>query len=61
MKDRKILPGHKQIGKRFIPPMKQIPNMRQMSYVNDMLPELIWLGLINDRWAAAGLVDTSLS
>ncbi|NGP52513.1 hypothetical protein [Thioalkalivibrio sp. XN8] len=43
------LEGYKREGKRFIPPMKQLPMMREQSYVNDMLPELIWLGLIHDR------------
>ena len=45
---KQILEGHKRVGKRFIPPMKQYP-MTGTSYVNDMLPELIWIGLINDR------------
>lgn len=54
MSARKILRDHKQVGKKFIPPMKQIPGMRETSFVNDMLPELIWLGLINDK---TGFVD----
>lgn len=29
--------------------MKQLPQVREQSYINDMLPELIWLGLIHDR------------
>ena len=44
-----LLEGHKRVGKRFIPPMKQIPFNTSVSYVNDMLPELLWIGLINDR------------
>ncbi len=48
-KDKQILKGHKRVGKRFIPPMKQIPMMTETSFVNDMLPELVWIGLINDR------------
>lgn len=47
-KQRKNLKGYKQKGKRFIPPMKQLSQLREHSYVNDMLPELIWLGLIHD-------------
>lgn len=43
------LDGYARIGKRFIPPMKQLPGLQEYSYVKDMLPELIWLGLINDR------------
>jgi hypothetical protein len=48
-KSKRILEGHKQVGKRFVPPMMQLPQARSMSYVDDMLPELIWLGLVNDR------------
>jgi hypothetical protein len=46
--NKKVLEDHKKVGSRFIPPMKQIPNMNSTSYVNQMLPELIWIGLIND-------------
>lgn len=48
-KTRKLLEGHKKVGKRFIPPMKQIPNLAETSYVDVLLPELIWIGLINDK------------
>jgi hypothetical protein len=44
-----LLEGHKRVGKRFIPPMMQIPAMKSISYVSDMLPELLWIGLLNDR------------
>jgi hypothetical protein len=46
---KQILAGHQRIGKRFVPPMMQIPMRVDTSYVNDMLPELIWIGLINER------------
>lgn len=49
MVKKRNLKGYKREGKRFIPPMKQLPMVREQSYVNDMLPELIWLGLIHDR------------
>lgn len=48
-KQRKLLAGHQRVGKRFIPPLKQIPVASSISYIDDMLPELVWLGLINDR------------
>lgn len=48
-KKRRNLEGYKRQGNRFIPPMKQLPQVREQSYINDMLPELIWLGLIHDR------------
>lgn len=46
---KRNLEGYKRKGKRFIPPLKQLPGMQEQSYVNDVLPELIWLGLIHDR------------
>jgi hypothetical protein len=46
---KQLLAGHKQIGKRFVPPMRQIPRGVGISYVNNMLPELIWIGLLNER------------
>ena len=48
-KKKKILEGHKRVGKRFIPPMMQLPNLKSTSYVDDMLPELIWIGLLNEK------------
>ena len=49
MTSKRNLKGHKKQGKRFIPPMKHLLGMHEQSYVNDMLPELIWLGLIHER------------
>lgn len=49
MAKKRNLEGYKLQRKSFIPPMKQLPNLREHSYVNDMLPELIWLGLVHDR------------
>ena len=43
-----LLHDHKKIGKKFIPPLMQLPMNTSVSYVNGMLPELIWLGLLND-------------
>ncbi|MCU7797533.1 MAG: hypothetical protein KZQ75_10415 [Candidatus Thiodiazotropha sp. (ex Myrtea spinifera)] len=57
---KKILSGHKRVGKRFIPPMKQIPMATDTSYITDMLPELIWIGLINERVGyvrGAGIIE----
>ncbi len=48
-KKKQILQGHKKIGKRFIPPMLQIPKMNfNVTYVNDILPELVWIALLNE-------------
>lgn len=49
-KKKQILAGHKKIGKCFVPPMMQLPKLVNTCYVDDMLPELIWIGLINERF-----------
>lgn len=48
-KKKTLLEGHKRVGKRFIPPMLQIPQLQQTSFVDDILPELVWIGLLNDQ------------
>ena len=44
----KILRGHKRLRKKFIPPLLQLPGIRETSYINQLLPDILWLGLIND-------------
>ncbi|HWR57358.1 MAG TPA: hypothetical protein VN328_00600 [Thermodesulfovibrionales bacterium] len=47
---KKILEGHKQVGKRFLPPFTQfVPKLTEVSYVHQLLHEIIWMGLINDE------------
>lgn len=45
---RKPLAGYVKRGKKLISPLNAIQNMKSYSYVNDLLPELLWLGLVND-------------
>lgn len=47
-KKKKVLEGHKKVGSKFVPPMMQIPNWKEISYINQILPEIVWMGLIND-------------
>lgn len=42
-----ILGDHQRIGKRFIPPIAKL-GFSEISWVETLLPELLWLGLIND-------------
>jgi len=47
---KKILKGHKKVGKKFIPPAIQaLENMVEVSYINQMLPELIWMGVLMEK------------
>lgn len=60
--DRKpILSGHKRVGKRLIPPMMQLPKMSEVSWVKIILPELLWLGLLNDQYGYAHGAEISLT
>lgn len=44
-----VLEGHKRVGKKFLPPLRQLPGqMNEVSWVNRVLPELIWMGILND-------------
>ena len=47
---REVLEGHKKVGSKFVPPMMQIPNFLEISYVNQILPEIIWMGFLNDEF-----------
>lgn len=49
-KKRQILEGHKKQGNKFIPPIMQISNIQEVSYLNDGLPNLIWMGLVFERF-----------
>ncbi|PIR33355.1 MAG: hypothetical protein COV36_02880 [Alphaproteobacteria bacterium CG11_big_fil_rev_8_21_14_0_20_44_7] len=49
-KNQNILSGHKKVGKKFIPPMKQLPGIiRETNYLLEILPEILWMGLINEK------------
>lgn len=39
---------HKKDGSSFIPPMSQL-GLSELSYVNQIFPEIIWMGLLNKR------------
>ena len=45
-----ILRDHKRKGKKFIPPLMQFPTNIRTGYINNMLPELVWLGLLNEQY-----------
>ena len=48
-KEKKILSNHKQIGKRFIPPIMQLVRfspLKETSWIACRLPEILWIGII---------------
>lgn len=54
-KARRVLSDHKQVGKRFIPPMVEVMGgVEGLDWIEQMLPELLWLGLLNDTHSTRG-------
>ena len=43
---RSVLQGYRQEGKRFIPPFLQLTPMTENSWLDDRVPELIWIALL---------------
>ena len=48
---KKILEDHKKVGKKMVPPIYQNPdmNIQEGHYIEDTLPEIIWMGLIHQE------------
>lgn len=44
---KKILNDHKKVGKQLIPPLSQMGTFREVSYTRTILPECIWLAILN--------------
>ena len=43
---RRVLQDYRQQGKRFIPPMLQHFPIKETSWIDDRLPELVWIALL---------------
>jgi hypothetical protein len=48
-----ILADHKKVGKRFIPPLAQIPGMDFVSWVKEIMPNVLWIALLNEKYGFA--------
>ncbi|KGK00170.1 hypothetical protein [Thalassotalea sp. ND16A] len=42
----KVLKDHKKVGKKLIPPMKQIASMQETSFVDELLPCVVWMSAL---------------
>lgn len=50
-KAKGVLPDHRRQGKRLVAPFNYLLGpMRDVSWVNSMIPELCWLGLLHQRY-----------
>jgi hypothetical protein len=47
---RRVLEGHRQHGKRFVPPYLEYLNLTETRWLDDLLPELIWIALITAKF-----------
>ena len=46
-KQKRVLADHKRFGSKFLPPIHKIGGLGEVSYVNQLLPEVLWMGLLN--------------
>jgi len=57
-KKKSVLEGYKKVKSKFIPPMMQFHGeINEVSYVNQVLPEIIWMGLVSDKFGYKKCVD----
>ena len=44
--ERRVLRGYRQEGKRFIPPFLQLMSLSETKWMDDRVPELVWIALL---------------
>jgi hypothetical protein len=54
---RSGLSDHRREGKLLLPPLRRIPQLRPMSWMNDRLPELIWAALLATQFPRETVVE----
>lgn len=56
-----VLKDHKKVGKKLIPPLMQLPNLKETSFRDNTLPCLVWFSAIflrnPDRQAVHNIVE----
>jgi hypothetical protein len=56
--ESRIFSDHKKVGKTLVPPMRQyLGELGTVSWVDQILPELIWLAVIIENLGVKGGVD----
>lgn len=59
---KKILADHKKIGKRFLPPfLTALGPLQEVGWLDYSLPELLWLGILNERCGLEKGADLAVS
>lgn len=55
-----VLADHKKVGKKFIPPfVAQLGKIGEIRWANDLVPELVWLGMLIDQHGHKVGIDLS--
>lgn len=50
-KRERVLSDHKRIGKKFLPPFTTLMGrLNEVGWVDDLLPEVLWLGMLNEKF-----------
>lgn len=57
----RILAGHKQMGKRFVTPFNQLELVKETRYVERIMPELLWMDMINNLYDYRRGIETTMS
>jgi len=58
---KRVLSDHRRIGKKLIPPLLQrFSNFHETSWIRRIVPELLWIGLLQERELKRG-IDLSLT
>lgn len=61
-KIKRVLSDHQKVGKRFIPPfLQKVSNLQEVMWLDNILPELLWLGLLNEFYDYQTGVTLALS
>jgi len=48
---RSVLSDHKKVGKKFLPPFNyMLPTFEDFSYIDMVLPEIVWIALLHDGY-----------
>lgn len=62
-KRQRVLTDHRQLGRRLIPPIVEALPIEEVKWVDDILPEIIWLAALNDRhgWSKGAALAVNLA
>ena len=48
-----MLESHRKIGKSLIPPLAEVGPWKEVSWIDELLPELLWIGLLSAKHGIA--------